>query len=80
MNKKENDLLKLFSANLRRFRHKKKCTQIKVCIATDIDRSVYQKYESSNSPDIRLTNLYKLSEFFEKSLDDFIRPINDNKK
>ena len=68
----KNKILKKFSANLRRLRTEKNYTQMEVCVNTGIDRSLYQKYESNNPPDIRLSNLVKLLDFFKVKLDDLL--------
>ncbi len=70
-NKKE--LLAKFSNNLRRIRNEKGYTQMQVCFNAEIERSLYQKYESNNPPDIRLTNLVKLLKVLEVSLEELLK-------
>ncbi len=70
-NKKE--ILKIFSENLRKIRIKNNYTQMQVCVHTEIDRSLYQKYESSNPPDIRLTTLVKILDFYKIKLEDLLK-------
>ena len=46
---------------------------MQVCFNAEIERSLYQKYESNNPPDIRLTNLVKLLKFLEVSLEELLK-------
>lgn len=70
----KNDILKTFSINLRKFRKEKNLTQMDVAVSLNIPRSLYLRYESlKDIPDIRLSSLVKLAEYFNKSLDDFIK-------
>ena len=67
------EILNKFSRNLRKFRNGNKYTQLYVSINTGIDISLYQKYESNNCPNIKLLNLVKLSKFYKKPIDDFLK-------
>lgn len=66
-------VLKKLARNLRQIRTKNNYTQMYVSFKTEIDISLYQKYESKNPPDIRLTNLLKILNFYNVSLDDLLK-------
>jgi len=70
---KRNVILNKFSENLRKFREEKKMSQLEVSTKIGISRSLYQYYESNKPPDIRLTNLVKILDFFDVSLDDLLK-------
>jgi len=70
---KRNVILNKFSENLRKIREEKKMSQLEVSTKIGISRSLYQYYESNNPPDIRLTNLVKILDFFDVSLDDLLK-------
>ena len=72
---KRNVILNKFSENLRKIREEKKMSQLEVSTKIGISRSLYQYYESNKPPDIRLTNLVKILDFFDVSLD-VIKVIN----
>ena len=58
---------------MRKKRIKKNLTQMDVIVSLSIPRSLYLRYESvNNTPDIKLTNLIKLAEFFNVSIDYFV--------
>jgi len=69
----EKEKLKKLSKNLRKIRIEKNFTQMHVCVHTGIDRSLYQKYESMNPPDIRFTSLIKLLDFYKIKLEDLLK-------
>ena len=69
----EKDILLKFSKNLRDIRNKKNYTQLFVSVKTGIGVSLYQKYESDNCPNIKLTNLVKLVNFFQVPFEEFIK-------
>lgn len=69
----KNKILQIFSKNLKAIRFESKLTQIEAAMKSDIDRSLYQKYESSNPPDIGLYNLYKLAETFNIDISLFLK-------
>lgn len=70
---KRNVILNKFSENLRKIREEKKMSQLEVSTKIGISRSLYQYYESNKPPDIRLTNLVKILDFFDVSLDDLLK-------
>ncbi len=73
MSSKNIEALRKMSKNLRKFRAKYNYTQLHVSFNASIDISLYQKYESNNPPDIRLTNLLKLLNFYNISLSTLLK-------
>jgi transcriptional regulator with XRE-family HTH domain len=70
--RKEKEILQKFSKNLRKIRNKRNYTQLYVSLSAGIDISLYQKYESGKCPNIKLTNLVKIINFFEISFEELI--------
>ena len=73
MSRKNLDTLKKMSFNLRNLRKKKNYTQMYVSFHIGIDCRLYQKYESNNPPDIRLTNLLKILNFYKTPLETLLK-------
>ncbi len=74
MSSKKNTIaLSKLSKNLKTLRTEKKYTQMYISIQTGIDISLYQKYESNNPPNIRLTNLLKILAFYNIKLEELLK-------
>jgi len=72
-------LKQTFAKNLKTLRSKKGFTQEHVAESLDVSVVTIQKWESNQEPyDIKLSNLLKLSKFFQVSIDDLIKNSENN--
>jgi len=70
----ENNYFLNFSKNLRKLRKEKNLTQIEVSTLLNIPSSLYSRYESQHDvPDIKLSSLIKISNFFNITIDELIK-------
>lgn len=62
-----------FSENLRNIRNSRNKTQSEVAFGINIDVRNYQRLESKKTPDIKMSTLINILNYFDISLDELLK-------